>query len=87
MALDFSWQLHVPGKAEPELAAWTANRHLLLHAWPWSAEADTAGFRRNSAVLVRLDGYVGCLAEGPEAAATLEAYARRWALPLEKTNI
>lgn len=78
--LDFRWQLHVHGEAEPKLSAWAAKRGLPLHAWRWSAAAEAAGFRRDGTVLVRPDGYIGCLAEGPEAVASLDAYVRRWAL-------
>ena len=84
--LDFRWQVHVHGEAAPALSAWAAERDLPLHVWPWDAEAEAAGFRRNGAVLVRPDGHIGCLAEGSGAPAELGAYAARWGLPFAKAR-
>jgi 2-polyprenyl-6-methoxyphenol hydroxylase-like FAD-dependent oxidoreductase len=45
------WQVHVYGEARPDTAT-------PLHAYPWNAAAQRAGFERNAAYLVRPDGYV-----------------------------
>jgi hypothetical protein len=57
MSLD--WQVHVYGEAAREIGAICKERALPLHVWPWCAECDRAGLRRDSAYLVRPDGYVG----------------------------
>lgn len=46
------WQLHVHGAA-PRLAG------LAVHAFPWSAAAEDAGYARDALYLVRPDGYLG----------------------------
>jgi 2-polyprenyl-6-methoxyphenol hydroxylase-like FAD-dependent oxidoreductase len=52
------WQVHVYGKAAPEIAAECARRQLPLHVFPWRPEMRRAGLRRNALYLVRPDGYV-----------------------------
>jgi hypothetical protein len=56
-ALD--WQVHVTGEAQPPLAAFCAERRLLLHSFAWRPEAARAGFVRDALYLVRPDGYIG----------------------------
>jgi hypothetical protein len=65
------WQIHVYGDAKPDLKALCAERKLPLHIFPWTLQTDRTGLQRNSAYLVRPDGYVG-LAD-PEGSATAVA--------------
>ncbi len=52
------WQIHLYGAASPQLVA-DANRcGIRMHAFPWSADADRAGFAQGALYLVRPDGYV-----------------------------
>jgi hypothetical protein len=62
------WQVHVYGKAGPEIEAECARRKLPLHVFPWRREMRWSGLRRNALYLVRPDGYVA-LAD-PECNAT-----------------
>lgn len=82
--LDFAWQAHVHGEATPALLGWAAERGLPVHVWPWDGEAAKAGIRRDGALLVRPDGHVGALADGPAAAEAFGAYAMRWRLSSPK---
>jgi 2-polyprenyl-6-methoxyphenol hydroxylase-like FAD-dependent oxidoreductase len=52
------WQVHVYGEAAQEIQAVCRERALPLHVWPWRGECARAGLRRDSAYLVRPDGYV-----------------------------
>ena len=78
--LDFRWQVHVAGEAGADLRAWGAERGVAVYAWPWGAEAEAAGFRRDAPALVRPDGYLGLLCGEVGAVGALDAYAARWGL-------
>ena len=52
------WQLHVYGTTRPEFKQAATAMKLLLKEFPWSETADQAGLKRDSAYLVRPDGYV-----------------------------
>ena len=67
------WRLHVYGEPPEALAAQARHRHLPLDVFPWSQQAQSAGFARDAAYLVRPDGYVG-LAVTSDALNALEQY-------------
>jgi 2-polyprenyl-6-methoxyphenol hydroxylase-like FAD-dependent oxidoreductase len=67
------WQVHVYGDAEPGVRAECERRRLLLHVFPWSAEAGRAGLRRDAVYLVRPDGYVA-LAEARQRESGLAGF-------------
>ena len=75
------WQVHVYGRAAPEMHAVCAERTLPLHVFPWRREFDRAGLKRDAAYLVRPDGYVG-LATRQGGATAIASYlaARKLAL-------
>jgi 2-polyprenyl-6-methoxyphenol hydroxylase-like FAD-dependent oxidoreductase len=52
------WQLHVYGNIEPGLASIVREAGLAIHVFPWSQQAQDAGFQQDAAYLVRPDGYV-----------------------------
>jgi 2-polyprenyl-6-methoxyphenol hydroxylase-like FAD-dependent oxidoreductase len=62
------WQVHVYGEAGSEIKAVCEGRQLLLHVFPWRAEMGRAGLLRNSAYLVRPDGYLAVVSPGGRAA-------------------
>jgi 2-polyprenyl-6-methoxyphenol hydroxylase-like FAD-dependent oxidoreductase len=67
------WQVHVYGDAAPAIRTLCDARKLPLHIFPWRAEMDQAGLRRNAVYLVRPDGYVAMAS--PEAdIAALKSY-------------
>jgi hypothetical protein len=67
------WQLHVYGGATPGIKAACEERKLPLHIFPWRAEMDRAGLRRDAAYLVRPDGYVA-LVDSAGSARAVNAY-------------
>src|SRR6185295_5323177 len=67
------WQVHVYGRAAPDLERLCAERVLALHAFPWSDAARRAGLARDAAYLVRPDGYVA-LAQADGRAAKIGAH-------------
>jgi 2-polyprenyl-6-methoxyphenol hydroxylase-like FAD-dependent oxidoreductase len=68
------WQVHVYGLADDYLAKACVARHLPLHAFPWSADAERAGLEKDAIYLIRPDGYVALAASGPEPAEQLGRY-------------
>ena len=75
-ARDF--QVHVYGEAKPTLAALCRTRSLPVHAFPWHAKMQAAGFARDGVYLLRPDGYVAfAQAQGDDMAA-LTRYLDDW---------
>ena len=52
------WQVHVYGKATPEIEQVCAERKLALLVFPWRSAMGRAGLIRNAIYLVRPDGYI-----------------------------
>jgi 2-polyprenyl-6-methoxyphenol hydroxylase-like FAD-dependent oxidoreductase len=67
------WQIHVYGDAAAGLQALADGRKIPLHVFPWNADMDVAGLKRNASYLIRPDGYIG-LADSAGSAATIGAY-------------
>jgi 2-polyprenyl-6-methoxyphenol hydroxylase-like FAD-dependent oxidoreductase len=67
------WQLHIYGDAAAEMIQACDERGLPLHVFPWRAEMNQAGLKRNAAYLVRPDGYIA-LADPEASVASLSAY-------------
>jgi len=64
-----TWQVHVYGMANAELAAWCARHDVPLHVFDWRSEYEAAGLARDALYLLRPDTYVA-LADtsgGPDA--------------------
>jgi hypothetical protein len=53
------WQVHVYGRAKPDLAAWCEERDVPLHVFPWRSEYEKAGITRDTLYLLRPDTYIG----------------------------
>jgi hypothetical protein len=72
------WQVHVYGDAKPDIRAVCDARKLSLHVFPWRADMDRTGLRRNAIYLVRPDGYIALAdPEGSATAVTSYLDARR----------
>ena len=67
------WQLHVHGEASPALRAAAEQHHLALHVFPWTADAESAGLRRDALYLLRPDGHIA-LAVPTQSPARLAAH-------------
>jgi hypothetical protein len=67
------WQVHLYGRATPEMRVLCAERHLTLHEFAWQPLMSRAGFKRDALYLVRPDGYVA-LAVPEQSAAALDDY-------------
>ena len=67
------WQVHVYGRAAPDLQALCTERRLPLHVFPWRQEFTGGGLLRNAVYLVRPDGYVA-LAEPGGSPRAVDAY-------------
>src|SRR5262245_31145117 len=67
------WQVHVYGRAVPELRALCSERHLIIHEFTWQPRMERVGVYRDALYLVRPDGYVA-LATAKQSAATLGTY-------------
>lgn len=77
------WQVHAFGSVEASLAETIAALGLPAQVFPWTSEAEQAGFRRDAAYLVRPDGYIALAAPG---VSELRAFAARWCLRLSDTH-
>jgi 2-polyprenyl-6-methoxyphenol hydroxylase-like FAD-dependent oxidoreductase len=61
---NMNWQVHVYGRANPELSAWCANQGLPLHVFGWRNEYQSAGIARDAVYLLRPDTYVALAENG-----------------------
>ena len=68
-----AWQIHVYGRAAPEIETLCRERRLSLHVFPWRSGMRRAGLRRDALYLVRPDGHVA-LADAGADASTLMRY-------------
>lgn len=68
-----NWQIHVYGKAKPDLERFCQLKGLALHVFAWSESAETAGLKEDAVYLVRPDGYVA-LAEPTADVEILEKF-------------
>lgn len=60
------WRVQVYGAANPELAAWCADRRLPLQTLAWSPQFEQAGLTQNAHYLLRPDTYIALAGEsGP----------------------
>jgi 2-polyprenyl-6-methoxyphenol hydroxylase-like FAD-dependent oxidoreductase len=69
-----AWQVHTYGDPSQTLRQECAARGLPLHAFPWGANAKTAGLEQDAAYLVRPDGYLALAAEAGAAASEIPRY-------------
>jgi 2-polyprenyl-6-methoxyphenol hydroxylase-like FAD-dependent oxidoreductase len=53
------WQVHVYGRAKPDLAAWCEEHDVPLHVFAWRSEYEKAGIIRDALYLLRPDTYIG----------------------------
>jgi 2-polyprenyl-6-methoxyphenol hydroxylase-like FAD-dependent oxidoreductase len=67
------WQVHVYGRAKPELAALCKEHDIPLHVFPWRSEYEEAGIIRDTLYLLRPDTYIG-LVDRSCSAETLRRY-------------
>ncbi|MEZ0481154.1 FAD-dependent monooxygenase [Planococcus sp. SSTMD024] len=58
------WQIHIYGKATPELIDFARSRSIDLREFPWEAKMKNAGFKRDALYLIRPDGHVALATEG-----------------------
>jgi 2-polyprenyl-6-methoxyphenol hydroxylase-like FAD-dependent oxidoreductase len=72
------WQVHVYGRAGPDLAAWCEEHGVPLHVFAWRPEHEKAGLIRDALYLLRPDTYIG-LAVRSSSVGTMQRYldARR----------
>ena len=68
-----TWQVHVYGFANTQLADWCACHDVPLHVFDWQPEHEAAGLARNATYLIRPDTYVA-LADPSGAPEALELY-------------
>jgi 2-polyprenyl-6-methoxyphenol hydroxylase-like FAD-dependent oxidoreductase len=66
------WQVHVYGKASPELTAWCEAHGLPLHVFRWRPSCTDAGMTENALYLLRPDTYIALA----ETASPTEALSR-----------
>ncbi len=68
-----TWQVHIYGRAMPEIRVVCADQHLALHEFSWQSAMTRAGLERDALYLVRPDGYVA-LAATEQSTSELRAY-------------
>jgi 2-polyprenyl-6-methoxyphenol hydroxylase-like FAD-dependent oxidoreductase len=68
-----TWQVHVYGRAKPDLVAWCKEHDVALHVFAWRSEYEEAGIIRDTLYLLRPDTYIG-LVERSCSAETLRRY-------------
>ena len=69
-----TWQAHVYGVANPELAAWCEAQGLPLHVFGWRPSYQEAGLSQNALYLLRPDTYIA-LADKSASAETVSRYS------------
>ncbi|WP_404336614.1 FAD-dependent monooxygenase [Planococcus rifietoensis] len=52
------WQIHIYGKATPELVDFARSQSLELHEFAWESRMKDAGFKQDALYLIRPDGHV-----------------------------
>ncbi|MBT2582965.1 FAD-dependent monooxygenase [Planococcus sp. ISL-109] len=57
------WQIHIYGKAQPELIDFAHSQSLELHEFAWEAKMHDAGFKQDALYLIRPDGHVALATE------------------------
>lgn len=57
------WQIHIYGKAKPELIDFARSQSLQLHEFAWEAKMKDSGFKQDALYLIRPDGHVGLVSE------------------------
>jgi 2-polyprenyl-6-methoxyphenol hydroxylase-like FAD-dependent oxidoreductase len=67
------WQVHVYGRATPQVSRWCIAHSVPLHVFEWTSAHKTAGLERNALYLMRPDSYVA-LADPEGSAEALERY-------------
>jgi len=68
------WQVHVFGAASEKLRLLCAGVGLPIHEQRWTTGAQTAGYDRDGAYLIRPDGYVAAAASQSDAPAVFGAF-------------
>ena len=53
-----NWQIHIYGKATPELIDFTHSQSLELHEFAWETRMKDAGFKQDALYLIRTDEHV-----------------------------
>jgi 2-polyprenyl-6-methoxyphenol hydroxylase-like FAD-dependent oxidoreductase len=79
------WQLHVYGEVEPSLRETAARHEIPLHVFPWNAATGEAGLAKDTAYLLRPDGYIA-LAVPRQDANALERFITRFKIKPRLTN-
>jgi hypothetical protein len=69
-----TWQVHVYGSVNEELADWCVRCNVPLQVFGWNAAYETAGFARDAAYLIRPDSYIA-LADDAANPDVIEHYA------------
>jgi len=64
---NMNWQVHIYGRASPELSAWCADQGLPLWVFGWRNQYQSAGIARDAVYLLRPDTYVALAASGGAA--------------------
>ncbi|MDN3451439.1 hypothetical protein QMA09_14665 [Planococcus sp. APC 3906] len=73
------WQIHIYGKAKPELIDFARSQSLQLHEFAWEAQMKDAGFKQDALYLIRPDGHVG-LASEKQWVRVLKAYLEAYGI-------
>lgn len=73
------WQIHIYGKAKPELIDFARSQSLELHEFAWKAQMKDAGFKQDALYLIRPDGHVG-LASEKQWLRVLKAYLEAYGI-------
>lgn len=73
------WQIHIYGKAKPELIDFARSQSLELQEFPWEAQMKDAGFKQDALYLIRPDGHVG-LATEKQWLRVLKAYLETYGI-------
>ncbi len=74
---DTGWQVHVYGKAAPDVHAWCERHALPLHVFAYRPAHEAAGLLQDAAYVLRPDTYVGLAEPQPTAAALSRYFAAR----------
>lgn len=78
---EIGWQVHVYGKAAPEIAAWCRDNNVPLHVFAFTQAHAKAGLTRGALTLIRPDTYIALASARPSAQMLRHYFAERRIMP------
>ncbi|KAK6355318.1 hypothetical protein TWF696_004428 [Orbilia brochopaga] len=77
-----NWQIHVYGTLDVEVKEWASQNNIALQNFPFNENMKSKRIPENSMILVRPDGYIGQLFQGPtkDSLHKLQSFVDKWGI-------